>query len=127
MSNLNKQQFAKTKSHEFDSDITDLQNQLLKSLTTVFDPNAKPISDDMFLATNFDRAQLTDYNDDPEQQIKNPYQELAERAKNYASTLENQLKDPNYKKKPAKKKPEAGKEKNPTTFKLTDVGLEGNL
>ena len=60
--------------------ITDLQNKLFKSLGTVFDPTAKPLTDEDLLADDFEKKTSLDY-DEP---IVNPYRDLAEKARTYA-------------------------------------------
>jgi len=104
------------------SDIATLQEKLLKSLNTVFEPTATSSlkSDENFLATD-DYTTEASSTDKYFEEYKNPYQALAEKAKTYVKQKETEnLTKP--------KKPQATvAKKNPDTFLITSVGIEGNV
>ncbi len=120
---MNKGQLAKTKNYDSDSDLAALQDKLFKSLGSVFDPLAKPKSDDLFLGSDYGLGSYT-LDDESGIQPKNPYQELAERAKQHAAKLETLQNDPSYKKKKSTKKAVTFTNDS-ETFQLTNIGLEG--
>jgi len=104
------------------TDIATLQEKLLKSLNSVFEPTAAAKSDENFLATNDFTAETSSSTDKYFEEYKNPYQALAEKAKTYVKQKETEnLKNP--KKVPVTTAPK----KNSDTFLITSVGLEGNV
>src|SRR5688572_12959548 len=66
-----------------DPDIETLQERLLKSLTTAFDPTAATKSDDFFLAQDYSLGTHIDTDPDPFKQEKNSYREITEKARAY--------------------------------------------
>jgi len=123
---MNKAHLSKAKSYDVDPELAALQDKLFKSLGSVFDPLAKPKSDELFLGSDYGLGTYHLDNDDSTIQPKNPYQELAERAKQHAAKLEAQQSDPAYKKKKSTKKTVTFTGES-ETFQLTNIGLEGQL
>lgn len=105
-------------------DIGSLQERLLKSINSVFEPVPTTISKDSYSTTDNSKASITmtekDFSSAVEEQ-KNPYQSLTEKAKAYVRQKEAELpkKDPSISKKP--EIPANKKDKD--TF-LTGIGLE---
>lgn len=106
--------------------IQELQDKLFKSLNTVFDPSVKPISDEDLLSDDFERK--TAFNV-VEENNANPFKELAEKAKSYAKEMEAMMNDPIFQKEKEKKPKKKGVKFNQDAdaFKLTTIGMEGNI
>lgn len=100
------------------SDIASLQEKLLKSLNSVFDPTIPAKSDEDFLTANDDYSAGTN-SDKYFEEYKNPYQHLAEKAKAYVKQKEVEIS-----KKPVNTSKKTVAKKDLDTF-LTGVGLEG--
>lgn len=105
------------------TDIATLQEKLLKSLNSVFETTSNPKSDENFLATSDYSTTIPSTTDKYfEEEYKNPYAALAEKAKTYVKQKETEnLKNPK------KTTVTTAPKKNPDTFLITSVGIEGNV
>lgn len=102
-----------------DSSIETLQDRLLKSLSTAFDPAAAAKSDDFFLAQDYSVSNYSESASDPFTTEKNPYKALVDRTKNFVEKAQAE--------RPVRAKTAAAavSTKKSDTF-LTNVELEGN-
>ena len=102
-----------------DPTIESLQERLLKSLSTAFDPTAVSKSDDIFLAQDYSLSNFQDTSSsDPFKVNNNPYQNITERARSYVekAQVERPLRQKNT---------TSTLNKQSNTF-LTHVEMEGN-
>ena len=101
-----------------DSDIESLQQRLLKSLNTAFDPTAATKSDDFFLAQDYSIANTaTTADTNPFRTAQNPYKTLTDKARSYVEKAKTD--------KPRSQTAAYGTKKSDTF--LTYVEMEGNL